>query len=491
MLQKVQKTLEELNMVSSQDLILVGVSGGADSVCLLLVLKELERAIGYQVEAVHVEHGIRGQESLEDAAYVEDLCARMQITCNKVSVDVPAYSAKTGIGTEEAARILRYQAFAQIAKEKHAKVALAHHMEDNAETILFQLVRGSALTGLCGMQPVREDDEGVVYIRPLLYLHRAEIEDYLRLCGIDWCVDSTNQELEYSRNYLRNVVLPQLLQVNEQAVEHINGTAKHLRDVRDYLEQETDKAWRKAVSTDEKGLELSLDIEVLAKCHSALQKEVVLKAISTVCGSRKDITAVHVEDVLSLCQKQSGREVCLPYQVMAKRDFDKIQLYSEAGGGAGEEAAQSEGLTITVSAEALERILDSGKELDVSLKQEEGLRIKVFSYDAQCIEIPKKTYTKWLDYDKIKQGFCIRTRRSGDYFIGDALGHHKKLKSYFIDEKISATEREQMWLLAQDSLVLWLIGGRISEHIKVTKDTQTIVEIEYIGGKKNGFYEET
>lgn len=498
MLQKVQKTLEELNMVSSQDLILVGVSGGADSVCLLLMLKELECIIGYKVEAVHVEHGIRGQESLEDAAFVENLCARMQIPCNRVSVHVPAYSAETGIGTEEAARILRYEAFAQIAKEKQAKVALAHHMEDNAETILFQLVRGSSLTGLCGMQSVREDEAGIVYIRPLLSMHRAEIEDYLRSRGINWRVDSTNHELEYSRNYLRNVVLPQLLQVNEQAVEHINGTANRLQDVRDFLEQETIEAWTKVVSTDvkvvaqkksesEKVRALSVDIRALADLHPAIQKELMLKAISTVCGSRKDITAVHIEDVLSLCQKQSGREVCLPYQVVAKRDFDKIYVYSMAN-GCTEEAGQSEGLTITVSAEALERILDSGKELEVSLKQEEGLRIKVFSYDAQSMQIPKKTYTKWLDYDKIKQGFCIRTRRSGDYFIGDALGHHKKLKNYFIDEKISAVEREQMWLLAQDSLVLWIIGGRISEHVKVTEDTQTIVEIEYIGGNKNGFY---
>ena len=108
--------------------------------------------------------------------------------------------------------------------------------------------------------------------------------------------------------------------------------------------------------------------------------------------------------------------------------------------------------------------------------------MKVFSYDSSSMEIPKKTYTKWLDYDKIKQGFCIRTRRNGDYFIGDALGHHKKLQNYFVDEKVSIEKREKMWLLAQDSCVLWLIGGRISENLKVTEDTKFVVELEYIGG---------
>ena len=477
MLRKVQKTLEELNMAASQDLILVGVSGGADSVCLLLVLEALRKDMGYSLEAVHVEHGIRGQESMDDAAFVEDLCARMQVVCNKVSVDVPAYSAETGIGTEEAARILRYEVFARIAKEKHAKVALAHHMEDNAETILFQLVRGSSLTGLCGMQPVREDEEGIVYIRPLLSLHRGEIEDFLMAHGMGWREDSTNGELEYSRNYLRNVVLPQLLKVNDQAVAHMNGTAGRLQDVRDFLAQETKKAWV-AISheTAEEGkiLEVSLDISALKELHAALQKEVVLKAISTVCGSKKDITAVHVEDVLSLCGKQSGREVSLPYQVAARRNFDRIVLQKAA--------ELPECFSVAISAEELENIFATGVELEVPLRQKESLKIKIFSYNRESMKILKKSYTKWLDYDKIKKGFCIRTRRSGDYFIGDALGHHKKLKNYFIDEKISATEREQMWLLAQDSLVLWLIGGRISEHVKVTEDTKTIVEIEYNGG---------
>lgn len=494
MLQKVQKTLKEWNMVSSQDLILVGVSGGADSVCLLLVLKELERVIGYKTEAVHVEHGIRGQESVDDAAYVEKLCARMQVTCHKVSVDVPAYSAEKGVGMEEAARILRYEAFSRIAEARHAKVALAHHMEDNAETILFHLVRGSSLTGLCGMLPVRKSEEGVVYIRPLLSLHRAEIEAFLIARGVEWRVDSTNRDLKYSRNHLRNIVLPQLLQVNEQAVEHINKTADSLQEMKDFLEQETQKAWENVAIRQKglkKALQLSLKIYALSELHPVLQKEVVFKAISTVCGSRRDITSGHIEDVASLCRKQSGKEFRLPYQVTAKRDFDYIHFYSTDSSGLENESKPSEDLTRSVSAEELENIFKSKKELEIFLRRDESLRIKIFSYDAQSMQILKKTYTKLLDYDKIKQGFCIRTRRSGDYFISDALGHRKKLKNYFIDEKISAPKREQMWLLAQDSMVLWLIGGRISEHIKVTEHTRTVVRIEYIGGKRDGFYEET
>ena len=161
MFQKVQKYMMELNMVSSEDTLLVGVSGGADSVGLLLLLHSLQEQMHFHLEAVHVEHGIRGEESVKDADFVEELCKRMQIVCHKVSVDVPAYCKAHAVGVEEGARLLRYEAFAKLAKERQAKIVLAHHMEDNAETILFQMARGSSLTGLCGMSPIRIDEDGV------------------------------------------------------------------------------------------------------------------------------------------------------------------------------------------------------------------------------------------------------------------------------------------------------------------------------------------
>ena len=473
MLQKVQKTMVELNMVEAGDCLLAAVSGGADSVSLLLLLKELQPVLGFSLEAVHVEHGIRGEESLRDEQFVAKLCKQHGIPLTCVKVDVPAYSKEHKMSLEEAARVLRYEAFSAVAGEKQAKVALAHHMEDNAETILFQMLRGSSLTGLCGMQPIREDETGVVYIRPLLRIHRKEIEDMLGAYGQAYCTDSTNAELEYSRNYLRSVVLPQLAQVNEQAVSHINKTAEQLGDIQDFLAQETQKAWAEVVTQEE--AQVCMKLDALIRLHPALQKEVVLKAIAEVAGSRKDIAAVHVADVLELCGKQSGKEIQLPYQVVARRDFDTLVLFRRC--------EEKQTVWTEVSGRELQAALESGETVEGPFgKEGELLRMRVFPYHGKSAELPKKPYTKWMDYDKIKQGFCIRTRQSGDYFIGDASGHHKKLKNYFVDEKISAMERDRMWLLAQESLVLWLIGGRISEHVKVTEQTSTIIEIEYQGG---------
>lgn len=476
MLQKVQKSLRERNMVSPQEKLLVGVSGGADSVCLLLVLHALKDEMDFSLEAVHVEHGIRGAESVADADFVKALCEKLQVPCSMVSVDVPTYAKDSGMGTEEAARVLRYQAFARLAKEKSAKVAVAHHMEDNAETILFQMARGSALTGLCGMQPVRTDDQGVTYIRPLLEVRRSEIEAFLKEKGQAYCIDGTNAQLEYSRNLLRQTVLPQLEKVNTQAISHINETATALSEVKDFLEVETARSWQAVVT--EGTQELSIDCKRLQELHMVLQKEILYQGLATVLGGKKDITSTHVESLLSLCNGQSGKEVSFPNEVVAKKDFDKVYLFTKS-----EKIEDTWTFIQEVSKERLNEAFDSGKILEIPLGDaRETLKIRVFEKESKTGEIPKKSYTKWLDYDKIKTGFCIRNRLSGDYFICDQEGHSKKLKQYFIDEKIPSSKRERMWLLAQEHLVLWLIGGRISEHLKVTEETEIIVELEYKGG---------
>ena len=477
MLRELQKKMEEFHMVSPGDLVLAGVSGGADSVCLFWALLGLRKQLQFSLEVIHVEHGIRGEESRQDAAYVKELCKRYQVTCHEVAVDVPAYCAQTGFGTEEAARVLRYDVFARFAKEKGGKIALAHHMEDNAETILFQMVRGSSLTGLCGMQPVRKDENGICYIRPLLFFHRAEVEAFLRTQEVAWCVDSTNTQLEYSRNFLRGNVIPELEKVNAQAIEHINQTAEHLSEIRDYLDFETEKAWKQFVQIEGR---LQLDVNGLLELHPVLQREIAYKAIVFLAKQKKDITSTHVADLLALCKGQSGKRISLPYGMKAWKEFERVYMAVSDGFDSDEDVWEA---AYEVSEEMLKEMLSSGKERTILFGiQGESIRCRVFENNGELVEIPRKTYTKWFDYDKIKKGFCIRTRRSGDYFISDAAGHRKKLKTYFVDEKIPANERGKRWLLAQENEVLWLVGGRISEHIKVSQKTNLILEIRYEGG---------
>lgn len=475
---KVQKQIKKQNMISAKDRIVVGLSGGADSVCLLLVLCKLREEIDFTLEAVHVEHGIRGEESRQDAVFAQELCKAHQVNCQTVSIDVPKFAKEQGIGLEEAARILRYEIFEQRAKEKNAKIALAHHREDNAETILFQLARGSSLTGLCGIQPLRKSEAGVTYIRPLLQVHREEIESFLAKENQIYCVDSTNRELEYSRNYLRNVILPELRNLNAQAVAHINETAEHLSEIRGFLDEQLEFYWERSVTVEEKQgcpeYDILLDIPRIKELHVVLQKELVYKAIGMISGGKKDISSTHVELVMQLMEQQSGKEYSLPNGVVAIKENLTMRLYISNKKKDTIETSQ----VVEISESCLKEILENKNTHSVGFGNSRAqIEISIFKKNDFESEIPRKTYTKWFDYDKIKSGFCIRTRRSGDYLICDVFGHRKKLKQYFIDEKIPVTKRDEMIVLAKESQVLWVVGGRISEDIKVTEHTQTIIEI--------------
>lgn len=229
---KILKTIRLFSMIEGNDRVLVGLSGGADSVCLLLLLTKLQPVLDILVEAVHVHHGIRGREADEDLLFAKQLCENLNVPFHERHVQVPDYAKNHHLSEEEAARVLRYQVFEDVADSIRAnKIAVAHHREDNAETVLLNLCRGSGLTGLSGVPPKRDR-----IIRPLIEVSRQEIEDYLAEEGVLYRTDGTNLELAYTRNRLRHQVLPLLQnEVNTRAVQHIAEMAMEVREAEAYL----------------------------------------------------------------------------------------------------------------------------------------------------------------------------------------------------------------------------------------------------------------
>ena len=521
MIQKISEFCRTNNIIRPHETIIVGVSGGADSVCLLLVLRELQKELDFDIRVIHVEHGIRGEESRRDAKFVRELCARLGVNCEQVSVDVPAYAKAQGVGEEEGARILRYEAFERAARECDGSVALAHHMEDNAETIIFQMLRGSGLKGMCGMQPVRLQEDGVRYIRPLLAVSRGEIEDYLEKVSQPFCTDGTNADTAYSRNKLRQVVFPLLEEVNAQSVQHINNTANQLSMVWDYMDKQAEAAFADVCRVDDSKSKAEADIPRLKDLHPAIRNQVLYRMLAAVAGRRKDISGVHVEQILRLIEGQSGRGINLPYGVTAVREYDRLILEKAvsktmpdkaASGGCIQENCRPETICSAKSdlidkktqiggdknkaqgicdseskgieiSNMIRECVTSGKAQHVRLGGDsEFLEISVHKFTGNMNEIPKKTYTKWFDYDKIKDGLVVRKRKSGDYLVADSAGHTKKLKEYFINEKVPLSKRDSIWLLAIGQEIVWVVGGRISEKYKVLEDSKTIIEISYNGG---------
>lgn len=473
MIKKIKSFMEEHHMVMPGERVLLGLSGGADSVCLCLVLVELSKELDFTLEVIHVEHGIRGAESRRDAAFVQALCGRLGLLFHEKDVDVPSYAKENHLGEEEAARILRYEAFTEVS-DADTKIALAHHMEDNAETLLFQMIRGSGLDGMCGMRPVRTGVKGCTFIRPLLCVTRKEIEAFLKERGQDFCLDSTNSQMQYSRNRIRCKVLPELVTVNPQAVVHMNQTAARLTELKDYMEQTLAQEYKRVVQQEEQNGILRIDRTEILKLPEVLQTGIIHKAIGGAAGSKKDITAIHLKAVQQLLKKQTGASVNLPYRLLAKREYGWIVLKRQ------EPEREKPVCFQEISREELKVLKNTaGKQMRIEVGGQIFL-FQILSFDGNFGKIPQKMYTKWFDYDMIKNGIFIRNRKPKDFFLLDENGHHKKLKDYLTGEKIPAKERDKLLLLAKESQILWIIGRRMGYGAEITENTRTILEVTWI-----------
>ena len=466
MLKKVKNFIEQHHMIEAGEKILAGVSGGADSVCLLLVLAKLQEPLGFTLAAVHVEHGIRGEESLADAAFTERLCRDLGIPCRRYSVRAAEYARERGLSLEEAARELRYGCFRQACREEGAgKAAVAHHGGDSAETMLVHLARGTGIRGLGGIAPSIQMD-GMQVIRPLLCLTRQEIEGWLREQEQDFCVDATNADVNYARNRIRREVLPGLCRINSQAIAHMMNTAGQLREISEFLEEAAQQAgagvYEKIAAESTAAGRIRIGEERFRQIHPVLQKTLLHQLIGEMAGGRKDITSGHVEQVLGLFGRRNGKQVCLPCGVAAERTRQAVELFFP---GREEDPGEEKERICQALAVPGETLCANGMQF----------RAEVFVFDGNFEKIPQKRYTKWFDYDKIKNTVWLRNRQAGDFLQSDKNGGHKKLKRYLMDEKIPAEERDQILLLAEESHVLWVVGYRISEAYKISPGTKRVL----------------
>lgn len=475
MINKVMAYVRKYNMLEENDYIVAGVSGGADSVCLLFVLLELRKRISFDIHVVHINHGIR-TEAGEDAAYVASLCERYELPFTLVEENVSKLAKELKLSEEEAGRKVRYQAFYDVlskcTKGRRGKIAVAHNSNDCAETMLFHLFRGSGLKGLAGIRPVRDR-----IIRPILCLNRYEIEEYLEENQISYCIDKTNLEDNYTRNKIRHHILPYACEeICQGAVSHMADAAEKISDAYDFLEDMVQEAFLKCVSVENKRYHIKE--QALEGIHRTLRSYLLLDVISRAAGKRKDIEEIHVAQVESLFDKQTGRQLYLPYGLYALREYDGICI-------AKAEAFAQEALPEIVIDEAKKGQLENGETLTIVLNKKDLLKIRLINVE-KLENILSKTYTKWLDYDKIKGNIHIRSRRSGDYLTINDRYEHKTLKEFFIHEKIPRQERDGTYLVTEGSHVIWIIGNRISSYYKVSQKTSKILEIQYIGGVENG-----
>ena len=469
MIEKVRNTVKEYKMIKSGDKVYVAVSGGADSVCLLLVLDNLKEELGFTLEAIHVEHKIRGDESKADESFVRKLCERMNVSCHVYNVDAPAFAKRCSCSLEEAARILRYECFDKHIKD--GKIATAHHMDDNAETMLHNMIRGTGIEGLRGIKKVR----GYI-IRPLIEVRREDIEKYLDEKGQSYCIDSTNNELDYTRNKIRHNIMPQLSEINPGAVLHLSRLSKMQDMAVSYIDKKADEAYSIYVNGD------TLDKNLLNEDLIIIQT-VIHKFLEGNAGTAKDIANVHIEAVLNLLKGSAGREADLPYNMTAVSDYKCVKIIKSTFNKPNTSGAESnttlEDTSTVLTAPIIPTLYDIG---DVQMIQAAGtsIRLEIIKHTPDT-KIISKNYTKVLDYDKITDRLTVRCRRSGDYITINDKGDRKSLSRYMIDEKIPKRDRDSVLLLADGQHIMYVAGHRISEHYKIDDGTKRVLKIEITG----------
>nr|WP_305119711.1 MULTISPECIES: tRNA lysidine(34) synthetase TilS [unclassified Ruminococcus] len=437
-------------MIGGSSNIVVAVSGGADSMCLLHFLFENKTELGInRLIAAHVNHNIRGDEAKRDELFVMNFCNRLGIEFELLDVDIPKLSKEYKTGTEETARRVRYEYFKTLSEKHSAVIATAHNANDNAETVIYNLARGSALKGLCGIPPKRE-----YIIRPLIRCNRDEIERYCRSYSLEYVTDSTNLTDDYTRNKIRHGVLPVLKQINPSIEQCITRSGEMLKNDDTFLYNLADEALKNAKITD------GYDLKRLQNLNISVLSRAVIILLSRNFDIKPDR-----ETVTAVCSAiTAASRVNIKNGVCADANSGVFRLYKITP-----KSNKSDINPIVVSDGVKAHIQGRTVEFNVLTKKE-------FNNNAKFNNL---LFKNAIDYDIINDVTVMRTRRTGDIFSPKNRGWTKTLKKFLIDEKVISEKRDKLMLIAQDNEILWLEGFGVSRKARITSDTEKILTITF------------
>ena len=310
MKQKVIETIRKYNLIEDGDKIVLGVSGGPDSISMLNILKEIkdEQIIKFEIYVAHINHMIR-EEAIDDEKYVENYCNKNNIKCHIKRIDVVKIANDKKIGTEEAGRKARYEFFEEILKRTNSnKIAIAHNINDKIETIIMHLLRGSGLSGLKGIEPIRDNK----FIRPLIECERSEIEQYCEKYELNPRIDKTNFENEYTRNKIRNIVIPYIKQeFNPNIVQTLSRLSDVAIEEIKYISKQTQKIYQQ-ILIEKEDRQIILNLKKFNKQEKIIKSQLILLTTKQLMGSTQGIEKIHIEDIIKLCSNNVGNKYLTP-----------------------------------------------------------------------------------------------------------------------------------------------------------------------------------
>jgi tRNA(Ile)-lysidine synthase len=458
--EKVKKTIKKHSMLSGGETVLIALSGGPDSVYLLNALNNLKDEFKLDLHALYVDHGLRPEETPLETEFCKNLCEKLKLPFITKSIDVKSYAQEKGMNIQAAARELRYQVFEETAFEINAhKIALGHTADDQAETLLMRLLRGSGPTGLSGIPPIRG-----MFIRPVIEIERQDIDRYLQEEKIDFIVDSSNLKRDYLRNKIRLSLIPMIREVNPNIIETLSRTAEIFREEERYFKIIVAKTLMRLISR-KSDYRIELFLSPLEAMERVILRRALRKAIDETKGLR-GINFVHIEDIIELIKGgQTGDRLYLPKGIRVIKDYSTLILTSES-------PVKLPPYTLEVPGE-------------IHLK-EAGIYIKASLADPSDLGDLNKTLREHAEYktsalfnaERLVFPLMVRSRKSGDFFYPLGFGKKRKLQDFFVDEKVPRDERDRVPLIVSGEDIVWVVGYRGDDRFKVTEESKKVLKLE-------------
>lgn len=448
--QKVLKLIDENHLIEKNDKVLLALSGGADSVFLFYFLLKFKRRLGIRFKGFHLNHKIRGKEAKEDEIFCRNLCEKHDVELFVVTKDVKSYAKKNKLSVEEAGRKLRYKELDRIADEELIdKVATAHNSSDNTETVLLNLIKGAGSKGLSGI-PVQRGK----IIRPLLSLTADEIRNYLKVKKLYHRLDTSNLEIDFERNFIRNEIIPKLKKLNPRVEQKVLNSSKIIKNMRTFIEKEITAITQSSVKFSRGELRISLK-----KLHE-LDKVLWSEFFKSIIESKftTDLSTENLESLVHLVDNQAGKKLVLSNKIIALKERGYLSI----------------NLTKPVSKEAQTRTIQVNDEAEIN-----GHSVKIEKVSLEKIKRSQKKSVEYISADGIKTVFQLRKWREGDKFYPLGMKGSKKISDFLVDEKIPSVKKKEQLVLLNAGNIVWVVGLRIDDRFKLTPETQKVIKLSY------------
>ncbi|MDI6815046.1 MAG: tRNA lysidine(34) synthetase TilS [Dehalococcoidales bacterium] len=473
--QRVLHFIQEHRLVSNQHRLLVAVSGGPDSVCLLHILVKLQAELDIRLHVAHLNHQLRGADAEADAGYVSDLAHHLGIPATIERRDVKAYQTQQHISLEEAAREVRYHFLANTAKLVGAsRVAVGHTIDDHVETILMHLIRGTGTRGLRGLKPCsrwQSSGDSLTIIRPLLEVNHQETTGYCHHHRLMPRMDVSNLSLSPLRNRIRHQLLPLLESYNPRIAEALLRTGRIASDDLAFLDKEIARLWGEIGQKQENTI--ILDKERFLKLPSALKRNLLRTSVERLIGL-KDIEARHIEEIMDALTKPAGKRLSLPGGLIFSIEYNRYLL--------GPDPAALSPFPILGAEFALKlpgKTLLPGWCIEATIIVPEAIKDDANGYIKGGGEVGKQSYKAYFDLNKTGNKLVVRSRQPGDRFQPLGMSQPKKLGEFMIDAKIPHAWRQRIPIVCSLQHILWVVGWRIDDRVRVTNDTKKILCLEF------------